>query len=144
MVEDLDANKVATAIQVSIGQFIRRLRQAPVEEELTFSELLALSRLDRVGSATTSKLARAEQITPQAMGTTLTALEERGLVERRSDPGDARRMLISMTKTGEQALRSRRSARTDQMAKVLDGFTRAELRTLMAAAPLIERLGEGL
>jgi DNA-binding MarR family transcriptional regulator len=144
MVEDLDANKVATAIQVSIGQFIRRLRQAPVEEELTFSELLALSRLDRVGSATTSKLARAEQITPQAMGTTLTALEERGLVERRSDPGDGRRMLISMTKTGEQALRSRRSARTDQMAKVLDGFTRAELRTLMAAAPLIERLGEGL
>lgn len=145
MVDELDPNAVAAAIQVSIGVFTRQLRQAPVEGELTFSELLALSRLDRVRSATTSDLARAEQITPQAMGATLAVMEERGLVERRPDPFDGRRVLMSMTKDGEQALRSRRDARTEQMARVLaNRFTRAEMKALMAAAPLIERLGEGL
>src|SRR5579875_1278447 len=116
MVEDEEARKVAAAIQVGIGFFTRQLRQAPVEDGgLTFSELLALSRLDRVGSATTSALARAEQITPQAMGTTIAALEERGLIERRPDDRDARRVLVSMTDAGRAALDGRRDARTDQM-----------------------------
>lgn len=140
----LDPNEVATAFQVSIGVFIRQLRQSDVEEQLTFSEMSALLHLDRVGTTTTSALARAEQITPQAMGATLVALEERGLVERRPHPSDGRRVLVSMTRGGKKALQTRRSARTDQLAKVLAKFTRTELRTLRTAAPLIERLGEGL
>jgi hypothetical protein len=40
-------------------------------------------------------------------------------------------------------LRSRRNERTEQMARALSaGFTPAELRQLMAAAPLIERLAQ--
>ncbi|MFE4256639.1 hypothetical protein ACFRU3_45985 [Streptomyces sp. NPDC056910] len=51
-----------------------------------------------------------------------------------------------MTETGQRALRGRRGARAEQLAKALDdgGFARAELETLRAAAPLIERLGENL
>jgi DNA-binding MarR family transcriptional regulator len=146
MLDDEEARKVAAAVQLGIGFFTRQLRQAPVEEGgLTFSELLALSRLDRVRSATTSALARAEQITPQAMGATVAALEERGLVERRPDDRDGRRVLVSMTEAGGHALEERRDARTEQMARVLaNRFTRAELKALMTAAPLLERLGEGL
>jgi DNA-binding MarR family transcriptional regulator len=145
MVDDLNATAVADALQVSIGVFTRQLRQAPVDGGLTFSELLALSRLERAGSATTSDLARGEQITPQAMGSTLAALEERGLVERHADPSDGRRVLMSMTKAGKQALQGRRHARSEQMARVLaNRFTGAEMKALMVAAPLIERLGEGL
>lgn len=125
--------------------FTRQLRHLPVDGDLTFSELLALSRLDQTGPATTSDLARAEQITSQAMGATLAALEARGLVDRHPDPGDGRRVLVSMTKDGRRALRNRRDARTGQMAKALvERFTRSELSALMTAAPLIERLGEGL
>lgn len=114
--------------------------------ELTLPEVSALSRLERAGSATTSELARAEQITPQAIGVTLAGLEERGLVKRRPDPADGRRVVMSVTKSGQRALRNSRSARAEQLAKALaaGGFTRAELETLMAAAPLIERLGESL
>jgi DNA-binding MarR family transcriptional regulator len=145
MENDLNPAAVAAALQVSIGVFTRQLRYLPVGDELTFSELLALSRLDQIGSATTSDLARAEQITSQAMGATLAVLEDRGLVERRPDPSDGRRILMSMTTSGKRALRGRRDARTEQMAKVLvERFTRAELKALMNAAPLIERLGEGL
>jgi len=144
MVDDLHVN-TASALQVSIGLFMRRLRQLPVQGELTLPEISALSRLERAGSATTSDLARAEQITPQAMGATLAALGERGLVERRPDPSDGRRMAMSVTTAGQQALQNKRSARTEQLAKALaGGFTQIEVETLRTAAPLIERLGESL
>ncbi|MET8016708.1 MarR family winged helix-turn-helix transcriptional regulator [Streptomyces decoyicus] len=145
MVDDLNVNAIGSALQVSLGLFVRRLRQ-PVQGELTLPEVSVLSRLERAGSATTSDLARTEQITPQAMGMTLAGLEERGLVERCPDPADGRRVVMSMTKAGRRALRDRRSARAQQLAEALvaGGFTRAELETLMAAAPLIERLGESL
>ncbi|MCD9875365.1 MarR family winged helix-turn-helix transcriptional regulator [Streptomyces guryensis] len=145
MVDDLDVGVVASELQASLGLFVRRLRQ-PVQGELTLPEVSALSRLERAGPATTSDLARAEQITPQAMGMTLAGLDERGLVERRPDPADGRRVVMSVTPAGRRALRDRRSARADQLAKALadGGFTPAELEVLRAAAPLIERLGEGL
>jgi DNA-binding MarR family transcriptional regulator len=145
MQKEPDALEVAGVLQVAIGLFVRRLRLAPVQEELTAPEMSALSRLDRAGPATPSALARAEQITPQGIGQTLSALERRGLVERHPDPGDGRRTVFSLTEAGRQVVRNKRTARAEQLAKALsDHFTPEELRVLMAAAPLIERLGESL
>ena len=143
MTSEPDPAEVAAALQVSVGLFVRRLRQAPVQDELTLPEMEALSRLDRAGSATPSELARAAQISPQAMGVTVSTLAERGLVARRPDPDDGRRTVLSLTEAGRQAVHNKRSARTQQLAKALaGGFTPAELEVLLAAAPLIERLGE--
>jgi len=145
MSQDPDVDDVAGALQVSISLLRRRLRQAPVEGDLTAPETSALARLDRGGPATSAALARLEQISPQSMGATLGALEVRGLVERRPDPGDGRQAIISLTEAGLRVLRNRRSARTEQLAKALSaGFTRPELEQLMAAAPLIERLAQSL
>lgn len=47
---------------------------------MTLSELSVLSRLDREGPATPGALATLERVKPQAMGATLTALEQRRLV----------------------------------------------------------------
>lgn len=140
-----DVNDVAGALRVSIGLLRRRLRQIQADGELTLPETSALVRLDRGGPATPSALAKLEQISPQSMGATLGALESRGLVERRSDPGDGRRAVLSLTETGQQTLRSRRNAVTEQLAHALStGFTRSELLQLMAAAPLIERLAQSI
>jgi DNA-binding MarR family transcriptional regulator len=110
---------------------------------LTIPELSALTRLDRAGSSTPGELAKIQQISPQGMGATLAALEERGLVERQHDPGDGRRALMSVTAAGRQVLQNKRTARAAQLGKALsDNFTPAEMATLMAASPLIERLGE--
>ena len=145
MSQDPEPEDVAAALRVSIGLFVRRLRQAPVQGDLTLPEISALSRLDRAGPATPGQLAKIEQISPQAMGVTLSGLEERGFVERRPDPADGRRAVMSLTEAGRRAVRNKRTARNEQLAKALSGgFTRSELRTLMAAAPLIERLGESL
>jgi DNA-binding MarR family transcriptional regulator len=145
MTQDPDVNEVAAALRVSVGLFLRRLRQVQVQGELTLPETSALTRLDRGGPATPSALARLEQISPQSMGATLGALEARGLVERRPDPADGRRAVMSLTAAGAQVLRNKRNARTEQLAQALSaGFTRPELRQLMVAAPLIERLAQSL
>jgi DNA-binding MarR family transcriptional regulator len=142
MADDPDVGEVAAALQLSISLFLRRLRQTKVEDaELTMPESSALSRLDRGGPSTSADLARAEQISPQSMGATLGALEARGLVQRRPDPHDGRRVVISVTPAGNGMLRSRRTARAQQIAQALGiGFSSEELQQLAAAAPLIERL----
>lgn len=143
MRQDLNVEEVAGALQVSIGLFLRRLRQLKAEGDLTVPETSALARLDRDGPATSAALAKLEQISPQSMGATLTALEGHGLVGRHPDPGDGRQAIVSLTEAGRQTLRNRRNARTAQLASALAaGFTPTELRQLMAAAPLIERLAQ--
>jgi DNA-binding MarR family transcriptional regulator len=145
MPPDLEIDQVASALQVSIGLVLRRLRQALPAGELTVPESAALARLDRGGPTTSSALAKLEQISPQSMGATLGALEARGLVERRPDPDDGRRIVLSATRAGLKALRRRRNARTEQLAQALaSGFTRQELEELMAAAPLLERLAQNI
>jgi DNA-binding MarR family transcriptional regulator len=145
MAEELDVARVAGALRLSIGLLLRRLRQVTAEGDLTMPESAALSRLDRGGPNTSSVLARLEQITPQSMGATLAGLEERGLVERGPDPGDGRRVVLTVTAAGLEVLRDRRSARTEQLAQALSsGFTPAELDQLMVATPLLERLAESI
>jgi len=140
-----DVDAVAGALRVSIGLLVRRLRQVQAEGELTMPEISALARLDRGGPTTPGELAKLEQISPQSMGATLAALEARGLVERRSDPQDGRRAVMSLTEAGLQALWNRRNAGTEHLAKALStGFTGSELRQLKSVAPLIERLAESI
>jgi DNA-binding MarR family transcriptional regulator len=145
MADELDVRDVAAALRVSMGLLLRRLRQVGVPGELTVPETSALARLDRNGPATSSELARVEQISPQSMGATLSALEARGLVTRDPDARDGRRIVLSVTETGRQLLRDKRDARTEHLARALAaGFTREELGQLMAAAPLLERLAQGI
>jgi len=137
--------KVALDLRLAVGLLRRRLRQTPVQGDLTLPETAALARLDRGGPSTASALAREEQISPQSMGTTLAGLEARGLVARAPDPDDGRRVVLSLSGAGRQALRDRRAARTEQLARALaENFTEAELEQLDAAAPLLERLAESV
>jgi DNA-binding MarR family transcriptional regulator len=140
-----DVHEIAAALRVSVGLLLRRLRQVRPDDELTLPESSALARLDRTGPATPGELARLEQISPQSMGATLTALEARGLIERHPDPADGRRVVLSVTGLGLKLLRNKRGARTEQLAQALSaGFTPAELRQLAAAAPLLERLAQSI
>lgn len=140
-----DVGEIAAGLRVTVGMLLRKLRQHPAGGELSMPESSTLSRLDRGGPATSSDLARLDKISPQSMGATIATLEERGLVARTRDPGDGRRIVLSITEQGRQVVRDRRDARTGHIARALeDGFTQAELGQLRAAIPLLERLAEKL
>ena len=134
MTGDPDPHDVAAALRVSIGLLLRQMRQVRVAGELTVPETSALARLDRQGPATSSALAKQDQISPQSMGATLGALKARGLIERHPDVQDGRRVL-----------RDKRDARTGMIAQALtDGFTAAEISQLRAVVPLLERLAQSI
>jgi DNA-binding MarR family transcriptional regulator len=144
--QDPDVVEVADALRVSVGLLRRRIRQLKAAEgEVTLPESAALARLDRGGPATSSELARVEQISPQSMGTTVGGLEARGLVARRPDPNDGRRAVLYLTPAGQAVLRDRRNESTQRIAQALAaGFTAAEQRQLLAAARLLERLAQDI
>jgi DNA-binding MarR family transcriptional regulator len=141
-----DTDELATALRVGIGLLVRQLRQQQqAHDDLTLPETSALARLDRAGPVTATDLARAEQISPQSMGATVAALAARGLIERRPDPHDGRRSLLSLSAAGRAALGGHRTVRTERLARALArDFTAAARAQLAAAAPLIERLALGI
>jgi DNA-binding MarR family transcriptional regulator len=140
-----ETHEVAGALRVGIGSLVRRLRQVHPDGGLSMSETAALARLDREGPTTSSALAKLEQITPQSMGVILSALESRGLIARRADPNDGRRIVMSLTRAGRDCVLRRRDASTEVIARSLaSNFSAAEVGQLRTAAALIERLARAL
>jgi DNA-binding MarR family transcriptional regulator len=138
-----EIEELAGALRVSVGMLVRRLKQTEPSEDLTMPETSALSRLDRGGPMTSSELARQDRVSPQSMGVTVSALEQRGLIARDRDPEDGRRIMLSLTEAGRQVVHMRRDARTEQIARALrDTFSPDERAQLRAIVPLVERLAE--
>jgi DNA-binding MarR family transcriptional regulator len=144
-VSDGEIEELAGELRVSVGMLMRRLKQTAPVDDLTMPETSALSRLDRGGPMTSSELARQDRVSPQSMGVTVAALEQRGLITRDRDPEDGRRIMLSLTEPGRQVVHSRRGAMTGQIARALrENFTPAERAQLRSIVPLVERLAEKL
>lgn len=147
MTDHAALEEIASGLAMSVSLLRRRLRQRPVEGVdgmPTVPELSALVRLDRFGPATNADLAKAEQISPQAMSATLGGLERRGLVGRTGDPADGRRILLAITDHGKQMIAAKRAVRTEQLAAALTQLDADEIATLRAAVPALERLAAHL
>ncbi|HEX3781469.1 MAG TPA: MarR family transcriptional regulator [Pseudonocardiaceae bacterium] len=140
-----DSEAIGAALRLVIGRIARRLRQTHAVGELTLAEVSVLSRLEGDGASTPSALAEQERIRPQAMATTLAALEERGLILRRPDAEDGRRAVLTVTEAGRTTVFNRRSESAQRLATVLDSeFDAAERAELSAVLALLERLAEHL
>ena len=101
-----------------------------------------MARLANDGPATTADLARAEGMKPQSMGTTIAALEDRGLVERKPHPTDGRQLIIELTAKGAAVRKSVREAKQTWLTQAIARLDREEQATLFAAAVIIRRLVE--
>jgi DNA-binding MarR family transcriptional regulator len=147
MNETLDAARTipeaaVTELSLAIGQLMRRLRMEANPDELSWSQIATLARLDKAGAVTTAELARAELVKPQSMGTTLADLEQAGLVQRRPHPTDGRQVLFALTALGTAAMRERSVAKREWLLTAMAKLDPAEQQTLIAAAALIKRLAE--
>jgi DNA-binding MarR family transcriptional regulator len=130
--------KGASELRLVLGQLVRRLR---AEYSFPVAQASVHSRLDREGAQTTSALAAAERVRPQSMAQTLAELETAGLIARRPDAGDRRRIQIELTDLGRERVLEGRGRREDWLAAAIAAeLTSEEQRTLLAAVPLLQRL----
>jgi DNA-binding MarR family transcriptional regulator len=132
----------AAELSLAIGQLRRRLRTEANPNELNLAELGTLTRLEKGGWMTTADLARAEAMRPQSMGTILTGLKQRGLVQRRPHSTDGRQIEFALTQAGIAARKERKDAKRAWLMAAMAKLTSQEQKTLISAIPLIKRLGD--
>jgi DNA-binding MarR family transcriptional regulator len=131
----------AREVRTVISRLRRRLKETYDSEGLTPSQTSALSRISKDGPASTSDLAAAERVKHQSMTLTLAVLEERNLIERRPDPRDGRRQIVSLSAAGRAFLTDKRRAGEEWLARSLQArFTERERQSLIEALALLDRL----
>ncbi|MFF4554659.1 MarR family winged helix-turn-helix transcriptional regulator [Streptomyces sp. NPDC001422] len=135
------AVRASQSVRGVIGRLRRRIRAAGSTEDLSLTQASVLARLTDDQGLTTSDLAVSEGMRHQSMASTVGALAVRGLVERRRDPGDGRRMLIALTDEGRRRAEAGRQARGEWLAAELQTkCTEEERQTVIAAMAVLERL----
>jgi DNA-binding MarR family transcriptional regulator len=135
--------QLAGELRGVVGLLRRRLRQVDNAEVLSPSQSAVLARLAREGPATQAQLAAAEHVRQQSMAATLAALDDLGHLERRRDPNDGRRVVISLSELGRKTVQGVLQHRDEWIAKVLtSGFTEEERARLTDALPLLRRLAQ--
>jgi DNA-binding MarR family transcriptional regulator len=141
--------RTAVDLRMAVGRIGRRLRQLyatpAAATDPAFLEVAVLTRLDRFGPLTSRALAEIESVTPQAIGTALSALQQRGFVVRAQDPHDGRKVITTITERGRHMLAGREYAVNEHMRRTLsDGFDATERAQIAAVIPLLARLADEL
>lgn len=135
-----DIAPLAADLRVAVGQLIRRLR---TEQKLfPLNQASVLGRLDREGPRSVADLAQAERVRPQSMAQTVGDLEADALVERRPDPDDRRRALVSLTADGRARIEEDRRVREGWLVKALEGLPEADRETIERAIEILSQLAD--
>jgi DNA-binding MarR family transcriptional regulator len=130
-----------TRLRVAIARLSRRLRKHELAG-LTPTQLAALSTVELSGPLRLGDLATAERVAPSTLTRLVSALEERGYVERRAVPGDARVWELIVTRSGHEVLDRIRQESTTMLADSLLTLSPDQLGALAAALPALERLAD--
>jgi DNA-binding MarR family transcriptional regulator len=137
------AATTAREVKVVFSRLRRRYRGLALTDDLSGSQTGVLTRLRQEGPSSASVLASAEKVSHQAIGAILAVLETRGFIQRRPDPTDGRRQLISLTAAGVAQAENTTSAREEWLARALqDRLTEDERRVVRHAMALLNRLTE--
>jgi len=135
---ELDSTTARQSQAPSIGAVLKRAEQAMMRSKsaalkpigLTLAQYVALVELDRQPGITGAALARATQVTPQAMMVVLKSLEDQGLIARTPHPRHPIVLEVRVSDAGREALSAARKRVAPIERRILSAFSAAELDAL--------------
>lgn len=119
-------NYVANAFTAVLYERMER------DEGVTRGEFVVLLCLSLRGTATAQEIAEATRRPKNSLSRAVRELERKGLVERRTDPGDQRRQPIRTTEAGRAVFARLLPMAETREAEMLAGLDAHERRTLSA------------
>ena len=139
----MDTELVAR-LRAVIHKLARVLNDTSTGEDLTPTQYSVLALVRVRGPLGLTELTELEGINPTMLSRVVKALDERGLIHRRQDPGDLRAARVAVTAEGERVHDRVRQLRTKVLSDCLHGLPADTTATLLAAVPDLEALAEAL
>ena len=112
--------QLASDLRTVTTRLIKKLRsKSSASGELSFTERSTIASLDLHKELLPNELASMEKITTQSMSQILNHLLELGYIKRRVSQTDKRKVIISLSKAGQNVLYKVRSERDEWLNKAL-------------------------
>lgn len=137
---DPHERSLASRLRLAVVRLNRRLRAQRVADDVSLTQIAALSTLHKCGPLTPGQLAAKEGVQPPSMTRVIAALEEMGFVERRPHPTDGRQAIVELSDDGLTFVRKAISVREAWLDRQLAELGEEELEVLSRAAEIIDRM----
>lgn len=131
--------ELAGRLRLAVTRLARQLRQT-ADGDLSPTQASVLATVSASGPLTLGELAELERVASPTITKVINLLQERGLVEKLSDPADRRFVRVSLTPDGNTLLDRTRARKTAWLARQLQDLPPDELEQLAAAATVLEHL----
>ncbi len=146
-IRQLASDEPDYVLERQVGHLLRRAHQRHSaifqenigDSQLTPLQFAALIKLADLGTASQNQLGRLIAMDAATMQGVIKRLAARGLIHRRPDPDDRRRLILSLTADGRALADGAVAAAAGITRLTLDPLNAAEQREFLA---LLERLAE--
>src|ERR1700761_8944984 len=122
-------------LRAVIGKLARVLNDTSTGEDLTPTQYSVLALVRSRGPIGLTELAELEGLNPTMLSRVVKVLDERDLVRRTADPGDARAARLAATPAGEKVHDRVRASRLTVLTETLGGLPSETVDALLGAVP---------
>jgi DNA-binding MarR family transcriptional regulator len=140
MSEAVHERSLASRLRLAVVRLNRRLRAQRTGENVSLTQISALSTLHKCGPLTPGQLAAKEGVQPPSMTRVIAAMEEFGYVDRRPHPTDGRQAIVELSEEGLGFVLETISVREAWLDRKLADLTVEEREVLSKAAEIIDRM----
>jgi DNA-binding MarR family transcriptional regulator len=131
-------------LAATLERVVTMVRRMMPSQAMSLTSVSVLRSLELAGPTRLTELASSQGVTQPGMTQLVTRLERDGYVERGSQHGDARVVLVGLTDAGEAFLRQRRELRAqrlDDLLRTLPADDRSRILDAIPALTMLASLG---
>jgi DNA-binding MarR family transcriptional regulator len=142
--ENVMDTELVDRLRAVIPRLARVLNDTSTGADLTPTQYSVLALVHVRGPLGLTELTELEGLNPTMLSRVVKALDERGLIRRRPDPGDLRAAHVEVTPEGATVHDQVRAQRTQVLSDCLHGLPPDTAAMLLKAVPDLEALAEAL